>query len=196
MSEIVIDTINILKDKINDAISKAMSENLLPSGEVVNFVVEVPADKSHGNFSTNVAMVCAKNFRMAPIKIAHIIAEHIDLTDTLVAKAEVAAPGFINFFLSEKFFAEVVKDVLEKGVNYGKSNYGNRKKVMVEFVSANPTGPMHMGNARGGALGDCLASVLETAGFNVYREFYINDAGNQIDKFAMSLDIRYQQIFM
>ena len=100
MSEIVIDTINILKDKINDAISKAMSENLLPSGEVVNFVVEVPADKSHGNFSTNVAMVCAKNFRVAPIKIAHIIAEHIDLTDTLVAKAEVAAPGFINFFLS------------------------------------------------------------------------------------------------
>ena len=196
MSEIVIDTINILKDKINDAISKAMSENLLPSGEVVNFVVEVPADKSHGNFSTNVAMVCAKNFRMAPIKIAHIIAEHIDLTDTLVAKAEVAAPGFINFFLSEKFFAEVVKDVLEKGDNYGKSNYGNGKKVMVEFVSANPTGPMHMGNARGGALGDCLASVLETAGFNVYREFYINDAGNQIDKFAMSLDIRYQQIFM
>lgn len=196
MSEIVIDTMNILKDRINDAISKAMSENLLPSGEVINFVVEVPADKSHGNFSTNVAMVCAKNFRMAPIKIAHIIAKHIDLTDTLVAKAEVAAPGFINFFLSEKFFAEVVKDVLEKGTNYGKSNYGNGKKVMVEFVSANPTGPMHMGNARGGALGDCLASVLETAGFNVYREFYINDAGNQIDKFAMSLDIRYQQIFM
>lgn len=109
--------------------------------------------------------------------------------------AEVAGPGFLNFFLSPSFYAAVVAEVLEAGAQYGRSDFGGGKKVMVEFVSANPTGPMHMGNARGGALGDCLASVLDAAGYDVWREFYVNDAGNQIEKFGLSLDVRYQQHF-
>ena len=118
-----------------------------------------------------------------------------DITDTYFSKVEVAGPGFINFYLCDSYYADVLLDIRESGDNYGRSDYGNGKKINVEFVSANPTGPMHMGNARGGALGDCLAAVLDYAGYEVAREFYVNDAGNQIDKFALSLDIRYQQIF-
>ncbi|MBR1779389.1 MAG: arginine--tRNA ligase [Clostridia bacterium] len=195
MSKIVNETAEKIKKIIYTAISKAIDEKLLLKGEISQFIVEIPADNAHGNFSSNVAMTCAKNFKIAPRNLAQIVIDKMDLNGAAIAKAEVAGPGFINFFLSEAFFAEVVNDILTSEEDYGKSDYGENKKVMVEFVSANPTGPMHIGNARGGALGDCLASVLEAAGFDVFREFYINDAGNQIDKFALSLDVRYQQIF-
>ncbi len=195
MSKIVLQATDNLKKIIKQAVSAAIDANTLPKADIPEFVIEMPQDKSHGDFATNIAMVSAKVFRTAPIKIAQSICENIDLTGSMFKKYEIAGPGFINFFLDDTFYIEVLKDIAKLGSDYGKSNYGKGQKVMVEFVSANPTGPMHMGNARGGALGDCLASVLETAGFDTYREFYINDAGNQIEKFALSLDIRYQQIF-
>ena len=139
-------------------------------------------------------MAGAKAFRMPPFKIAQAITENLDLSGTFFEKCETAGPGFINFFLGGDFYAGTVRDILCDPEGYGSSDFGKGEKVMVEFVSAN-TGPMHMGNARGGALGDCLASVLSKAGYQAYREFYVNDAGNQIEKFASSLEARYLQIY-
>ena len=195
MPHTAINTINSLRAAIENAIKKAIANGELTDSPIPQFVIEEPADRSHGDLATNVAMVGAKAFRMPPFKIAQAITQNIDLSDTLVDRFETAGPGFINFFLSKQYFAEVVKEVLSEGDKYGESDYGEGKKVMVEFVSANPTGPMHMGNARGGALGDCLAAVMDKAGYDVYREFYVNDAGNQIEKFACSLEARYLQIF-
>ncbi len=177
------------------AVEKAFSAGVLPGAESAPFIIEVPADKRNGDFSTNAAMVNAKNFRLPPRKIAETIVSFASNEDTYFEKIEVAGPGFINFFLNDAYYADVLLDIRKAGESYGKSDYGKGKRLNVEFVSANPTGPMHMGNARGGALGDCLAAVLEYAGYEVSREFYVNDAGNQIDKFALSLDIRYQQLF-
>lgn len=184
-----------ISELLKNALETAFKENLLPPCAIPEFIIENPANRTHGDFSSNVAMLCAKNFKMPPRKLAEIIVSKIDLSETLLEKVEIAGPGFINFFLKEKFYPEVIKEILDRKEDYGRSDFGKQKKVMVEFVSANPTGPMHMGNARGGALGDCLAAVLDVAGYDVYREFYVNDAGNQISKFAMSLDVRYQQIF-
>ena len=180
---------------IAKAVEKAFSAGVLPGAESAPFIIEVPADKRNGDFSTNAAMVNAKNFRLPPRKIAETIVSFASNEGTYFEKIEVAGPGFINFFLNDAYYADVLLDIRKAGESYGKSDYGKGKRLNVEFVSANPTGPMHMGNARGGALGDCLASVLEYAGYEVSREFYVNDAGNQIDKFALSLDIRYQQLF-
>lgn len=179
---------------IEAAMKKAMTAGMLPEAELPAFTVERPADRSHGDFATNAAMASARAFRMAPPKIAAAIMENLDLNGTYFVKAETAGPGFMNFFLGSAFYSDVLTEVLTKDSAYGRSDYGNHRKVMVEFVSANPTGPMHMGNARGGVLGDTLASVLQKSGANVWREFYVNDAGNQIEKFAKSLEARYLQI--
>ena len=184
-----------LRSRIEAAVQSAMAKGNLPQGEIPKFVIEEPADRSHGDIATNVAMAGARIFRMAPAKAAQIILDNIDLHDSLIEKSEIAGPGFINFFLSKRYFAEVLREIERDGAHYGDSDYGQGKKVMVEFVSANPTGPMHLGNARGGALGDCLAAVLQKAGYQAYREFYVNDAGNQIEKFANSLEARYIQLF-
>ncbi|MDD7293502.1 MAG: arginine--tRNA ligase [Clostridiaceae bacterium] len=184
-----------IEDLIAKAVEKAFSAGVLPASESAPFIIEVPADKRNGDFSTNAAMVNAKNFRLPPRKIAETIVSFASNEGTYFEKIEVAGPGFINFFLNDAYYADVLLDIRKAGDSYGKSDYGKGKRLNVEFVSANPTGPMHMGNARGGALGDCLAAVLEYAGYEVSREFYVNDAGNQIDKFALSLDIRYQQLF-
>jgi arginyl-tRNA synthetase len=184
-----------MKDVITSAIEKAIEKGTLPQGEIPDFIIETPADRTHGDLATNVAMVSAKSFRMPPFKIAKEITDNIDLSNTLFSKFETAGPGFINFFLSPIYYSKVLKEVEQEKESFGRSNFGNKEKVMVEFVSANPTGPMHMGNARGGALGDCLASVLDMAGYDVWREFYVNDAGNQIEKFACSLEARYLQIY-
>lgn len=178
---------------IEAAMKKAMAAGMLPEAELPAFTVERPADRSHGDFATNAAMVSARAFRMAPPKIAAAILENLDLNGTYFVKAETAGPGFMNFFLGSAFYSDVLTEVLTKDSAYGRSDYGNHRKVMVEFVSANPTGPMHMGNARGGVLGDCLSSVLDWSGNDVTREFYINDAGNQVDKFAHSVEGRYIQ---
>ena len=186
---------NQLRQAVLDALGQAVAAGELPAEPIPAFGIEVPADRAHGDLAANVAMVSARALHRAPRQIAEAILAHLSLTGTYLERAEVAGPGFLNFFLSPSFYAAVVAEVLEAGAQYGRSDFGGGKKVMVEFVSANPTGPMHMGNARGGALGDCLASVLDAAGYDVWREFYVNDAGNQIEKFGLSLDVRYQQHF-
>ena len=184
-----------LRAAIECAIHAAMEKGQLPQGDLPSFVLEEPADRSHGDIATNVAMAGARIFRMAPVKAAGIILENLNLSGTYIERHEIAGPGFINFFLSENYFAAVLNEIDEEGARYGESDYGKGEKVMVEFVSANPTGPMHLGNARGGALGDCLAAVMTKAGYDVWREFYVNDAGNQIEKFANSLEARYLQLY-
>ena len=184
-----------LSNVIKNAIETAIKKEQLPAAELPNFIIETPADRTHGDLATNAAMVGAKAFRMPPFKIAQAITENINLENTFFEKCETAGPGFINFFYSPAFYTAVLRDVETEKENYGRTDFGQNKKVMIEFVSANPTGPMHMGNARGGALGDCLASVMDFAGYDVWREFYVNDAGNQIEKFGCSLEARYLQIF-
>lgn len=196
MSVIVSNVRTQLFDIINKAVSALVESGELPGGDIREYKTEVPADRQNGDFSANVAMVNSKVWSMPPRKSAELIAEKINLDGTYFEKVDVAGPGFMNFYLSDRYYSDILSDILEKGDSYGKSNYGNCEKVLVEFVSANPTGPMHMGNARGGALGDCLAAVLSFAGYDVSREFYINDAGNQIDKFGLSLDVRYRQHFL
>lgn len=184
-----------LKNAVSTAIKTAIDKGELINADIPDFVIETPADRKNGDFATNAAMAGARVFRTAPAKIAQAITSNIELEDTFFERCEVAGPGFINFFYSKDFYASVLKDVEEEKENYGSSDYGQGKNINVEFVSANPTGPMHMGNARGGALGDCLAAVLKKAGYNSYKEFYVNDAGNQIEKFACSLDARYLQLY-
>ena len=195
MSKIVFEVKDSIKDIVKNAAIKAIADGVLPEAELTDFNVEVPADRAHGDFAVNAAMVWARIFKSNPRKIAETLVERINFDGTYIEKAEIAGPGFLNLFLSDRYYAAIVSDVLKKGDAYGESDMGAGQKVMVEFVSANPTGPMHIGNARGGALGDCLAAVLDKAGFDVTREFYVNDAGNQIAKFGASLDARYMQIF-
>jgi arginyl-tRNA synthetase len=194
MSQLVKKTQDTLKEKIIEAVNAAVSKGELPQAELPQFIIEKPSDKKNGDFSTNIAMAGAKTYHKAPKMIAQSIVNSLDLSNTLFDRAEIAEPGFINFYLSDEYYSQIVLDVIDKGEEYGKSNYGEGKKILVEFVSANPTGPMHIGNARGGAIGDCLASVLSAAGYDVQREFYVNDSGNQIEKFATSLEVRYLQL--
>lgn len=195
MSYIVNEVQNELKKIIACASEKAAEKGTLAAVPSGTFNVEIPADRANGDFSTNAAMAWARELKNAPRKIADAIIAEVSLEGTYFERVEVAGPGFINFYLGDRYYADILKDIRAKGKDYGRSDYGKGKRINVEFVSANPTGPMHMGNARGGALGDCLAAVLDRAGYEVSREFYINDAGNQIDKFALSLDVRYQQIY-
>ena len=191
-----IQTLNNLKQAITNAFEKAQDLGLLSKeAQIPDFTIETPSDRSHGDLATNAAMVSARAFRLAPRKIAEILTSNISLDGTNLERFEIAGPGFINFFYARSFYSAVIEEIKAQGKNYGRSNYGQGKKVLVEFVSANPTGPMHVGNARGGALGDTLASVLDYAGYQVEREFYVNDAGNQIEKFATSLEIRYMQMY-
>ena len=177
------------------AAKAAIEKGELCSAELTPFSVEVPANRDHGDYAINAAMAWARLFKLPPRKIAEILTANADFQDTYIDRFEIAGPGFINLFLKDCYYADILLDIVAKGDGYGRSDYGEGKKVLVEFVSANPTGPMHIGNARGGALGDCLASVLDFAGYKTEREFYINDAGNQINKFGLSLDLRYLQLF-
>lgn len=200
MSLVKFDGMNLAKNQIatmvKSAFEKAIAAGELPQPEAMkDFVVEIPQDLRNGDFSTNAAMVNSKVFRSNPRAIATAIMKYMEFDGTFFERAELAGPGFINFFLGKEYFETVVKAVLENGENYGRTEYGQGKKYNVEFVSANPTGPMHLGNARGGALGDILAECLDWAGYDVTREFLINDAGNQIEKFGMSLEGRYMQLF-
>ena len=185
-----------IKDLIFDAYKKANENGELPDfdGDIKALInLEIPKDASHGDFSSNLAMLLAKPFRMSPRQIGETILENLSSNEN-IEKTEIAGAGFINFYLTNEYLYSVLQCIENMGKDYGKIDLGKGKKVMVEFVSANPTGPMHMGNARGGALGDCLASVLQYAGYDVTREFYINDAGNQIEKFGKSLEARYIQL--
>ena len=195
MSKIVAISKEQIKECILNAAKAAIDNGVLENAELGNFNIEVPANKEHGDYAVNAALVWAKTFHKAPRQIAEILMQYADFKNSYIEKFEIAGPGFINLFLSNEYYADILADIRDKKDDYGKSNYGEGKKVLVEFVSANPTGPMHIGNARGGALGDCLAAVLAAAGYYTEREFYINDAGNQINKFALSLDLRYLQLY-
>lgn len=178
---------------VETAYEKAVAAGALPQAELPEIAVEIPKDASNGDWASTFAMQCAKPLRMAPRKIAECMVEQADLTNTCFEKMDIAGPGFLNFTLNQSWYQDAVRAVGTCGENYGRTKLENPEKIMVEFVSANPTGPMHMGNARGGVLGDCLAEVLDWAGHDVTREFYINDAGNQVDKFAHSVEGRYIQ---
>ena len=196
MSLLVKQAIAELRTAIMDAAGRAVADGEFPAVPLSDFNVEVPANRDFGDYSANAAMAWARDLHCAPRKIAQALIDRMELCDTFFERCEVAGAGFLNFYLRSSFNACIIQDILEKGDSYGRSDYGRGKKINVEFVSANPTGPRHMGNARGGALGDCLAAVLDFAGYDVSREFYVNDAGNQIAKFGLSLDIRYQQLFL
>ena len=178
---------------IREAYLCAAAAGDLPEGADVRGSVEQPKDTANGDFAANHAMASAKTMHMAPRKIAEALIAHMDLDGTWFASVEAAGPGFLNFRLSDKWYQDVLTAVDDAGADYGRVDDGHGEKVMVEFVSANPTGPMTIGNARGGVLGDCLSEVLDWAGHDVTREFYINDAGNQVDKFAHSVEGRYIQ---
>ena len=183
-----------IEETIKLSAQKAAEFGDIPQIPTGKFQLEVPADRQNGDLSANAAMAWARELRQAPRKTAEALARHIDLTGTYASTCEAAGAGFLNFTFSDKYYVEIVADILAKGEAYGRSDFGAGKRVLVEFVSANPTGPMHMGNARGAALGDCLAAVLSAVGYEVEREFYVNDGGNQILKFGLSLDIRYRQL--
>ncbi len=176
------------------AYEKAAAAGVLPAGAAVKATIEIPKDTAHGDYASSFAMAGAKALHMAPRQIAQVIVDHLALEGSYFNKVEIAGPGFLNFTLGPKWYREVLSTIETEGAVYGSGAEGAGKKVMVEFVSANPTGPMHMGNARGGVLGDTLANVLARDGWNVWKEFYVNDAGNQINKFARSIYARYQQI--
>ena len=178
------------------AYERADQAGILPGDVAVKATIEIPKDTSHGDYASSFAMAGAKAMHMAPRAIAQAIVDHMELEGSFFQKVEIAGPGFLNFTLGPKWFGQVLSDVETEGADYGSNTEGNGEKVMVEFVSANPTGPMHMGNARGGVLGDTLANVLKRDGCNTWKEFYVNDAGNQIHKFAMSINARYMQLIV
>lgn len=180
-------------EAVLNAYRAAVAAGDLPEGDVPAVAVEIPKDTKNGDYASSFAMQCARALHMAPRKIADALVAHTALDGTYFERISIAGPGFMNFHLGKKWYADAVRLVSDMGKAYGRIQAENPEKVMVEFVSANPTGPMHMGNARGGVLGDCLAEVLDWAGHDVTREFYINDAGNQVDKFAHSVEGRYIQ---
>ncbi len=186
------------KDQVLDltvsAYQKAAAEGLLPQDAAVTPSVEIPKDTANGDYTTTFCLAAAKALKKNPRQVAQILMDHMDLSGSYFTSVEMAGPGFLNFRLGNKWFRDTVACVEQEGAAYGCNDALKDQKIMVEFVSANPTGPMHMGNARGGVLGDTLASVLQKSGANVWREFYVNDAGNQIEKFAKSLEARYLQI--
>lgn len=222
MSNIVENMRNGLRRALEQALESAVAAGRLPQVETPDFVVEVPREREHGDFATNLAMLLPRRARMAPRKIADILVENLppgpkggqglhpagekflsamDNRELVhyrplqwVQRVEVAGPGFINFHLDPRWVLEALPLAVEMGDDYGRVPLGEGKKVQVEFVSANPTGLLHMGNARGAALGDSIASILDFAGWQVTREYYINDAGNQIENFALSLEARYFQL--
>ena len=176
------------------AYAAAAAAGELPQAEITTVPVEIPKDTANGDFTSTVAMACARQLKLPPRKIAEALLSHLALDGSYFTSAEIAGPGFLNFRLGKTWYHDVMAAVETEGENYGSADALHGQKIMVEFVSANPTGPMHMGNARGGVLGDTLASVLSFCGADVSREFYVNDAGHQIDKFARSIEVRYLQL--
>ena len=177
------------------AIEGAIAAGELPKAPVPEFALEVPGDRAHGDWACNAAMAGARAFHAAPRKIAEALTAHLNLEGTFFTKCEIAGPGFLNFTYDPAFYGRVLMDIESLGDGYGRSDVGKGKRVLVEYVSANPTGPMHIGNARGGVLGDALSAVLEAAGYQVEREFYVNDAGNQVNRYGLSIEARYMQHF-
>ncbi|MFS0863021.1 arginine--tRNA ligase [Fredinandcohnia sp. 179-A 10B2 NHS] len=179
-----------LKTEIKDAVLKA---NLATEEQIPEVVLELPKEKAHGDYATNMAMQLARVAKKAPRMIAEEIVSNFDKSKASIEKIEIAGPGFINFYMNNSYLTDLVPAILEAGEAYGETTFGNNQKVQVEFVSANPTGDLHLGHARGAAVGDSLCNVLAKAGYDVSREYYINDAGNQINNLALSVEARYMQ---
>ncbi|KKB90792.1 MULTISPECIES: arginine--tRNA ligase [Bacillus] len=179
---------DVLKEEIKAAVLKA---GLAEESQIPNVVLETPKDKTHGDYSTNMAMQLARVAKKAPRQIAEEIVAHFDKGKASIEKLDIAGPGFINFYMNNQYLTKLIPSVLEAGEAYGETNIGNGERVQVEFVSANPTGDLHLGHARGAAVGDSLCNVLSKAGYDVSREYYINDAGNQINNLALSVEVRY-----
>ena len=179
--------------RLEESLIKAQEAGELSFKEIPDFVLEEPRERQHGDLATNLAMTLTKQAKKAPRDIANILIANLNTNGTWITSCEIAGPGFINFRLNPLWLIEVIPEVIRQKEGYGAVNIGKGEKVQVEFVSANPTGLLHMGNARGAALGDSLATLLSMAGYEVSREFYINDAGNQIYNFALSLEARYLQ---
>lgn len=177
-----------LKEEIKAAVLKA---NLAEKEQIPEVIIEVPKDKAHGDYSTNMAMQLARIAKKAPRNIAEELVGHIDKTKASINKIDIAGPGFINFYINPQYLTKLIPEIIGAGEKYGESNVGRGQKVQVEFVSANPTGDLHLGHARGAAFGDSLCNILEKAGYDVTREYYINDAGNQIHNLALSVEARY-----
>ncbi len=192
--------IQYAKDQIKalteGAWAAAAAAGALPEGVSLKGAVEIPKDPQNGDYASSYAMATAKAAKRNPRELAQALADHMDLTGTIFSSVELAGPGFMNFRLGPKWYGDVLAEIEAEGPSYGQNQEGQGRKVMVEFVSANPTGPMHMGNARGGVLGDTLANVLQRDGYSAWKEFYVNDAGNQINKFALSLQARYLQCIL
>jgi arginyl-tRNA synthetase len=179
-----------LKQEIKNAVVKA---NLATVEQIPDVILELPKDKAHGDYSTNMAMQLARVAKKAPRMIAEELVKHFDHSKASIEKIEIAGPGFINFYMNNGYLTELIPAILAAGEKYGETSVGNNQKVQVEFVSANPTGDLHLGHARGAAVGDSLCNVLAKAGYQVSREYYINDAGNQINNLAISVEARYYQ---
>lgn len=191
-----------IREKIEDEIKQQIQKSVATAMEVGDFSVEtlpdiyleIPRERDHGDYATNIAMQLPKQAHKAPRIIAESIIRHINIDNTYVEAVEIAGPGFINFKLKKDWVYEVLLEIESMQNKYGKTEGNKGKKYNLEFISANPTGPMHMGNARGGAIGDILAAIAGWTGYDVTREFYVNDAGNQIAKFGDSLDARFRQL--
>ena len=181
----------LIREAVIKAMEAAKAADKLDYEELADFAVERPREAAHGDFAVNVAMLMAKACRKAPRDIAKLIAEYIDFSGTGIAEMEIAGPGFINFRMENGWLGSCLEEIIAAGDDFGRCDIGQGEKIQVEFVSANPTGELHMGNARGAAIGDSLASILDMAGYQVEREFYVNDAGNQIEKFARTLNALY-----
>ncbi|OLQ49755.1 arginine--tRNA ligase [Bacillus licheniformis] len=179
---------DVLKEEIKAAVLKA---GLAEESQIPNVILETPKEKTHGDYSTNMAMQLARIAKKAPRQIAEEIVAHFDKGKASIEKLDIAGPGFINFYMNNQYLTKLIPSVLEAGEAYGETNIGNGERVQVEFVSANPTGDLHLGHARGAAVGDSLCNVLSKAGYDVSREYYINDAGNQINNLALSVEVRY-----
>ena len=185
-------------DQIKDKLKEEIRQSVIKAGlateeQIPEVILELPKDKAHGDYSTNMAMQLARVAKKAPRMIAETIIEHFDQTKASIKKVEIAGPGFINFYMDNGYLTDLISTILEAGDQYGQTTVGNNEKVQVEFVSANPTGDLHLGHARGAAVGDSLSNILAKAGYDVSREYYINDAGNQINNLALSVEARYFQ---
>src|SRR5699024_329579 len=178
-----------LKAGLSEALENAVKKSGVVS-EVPEIKIETPKDKANGDFSSNIAMALAGQAKKNPRDIAASIIENLDESAASIKSVEIAGPGFINFFMDESSVTQVIPQVMEQGGNYGRSTPEVREKVLIEFVSANPTGDLHIGHARNASVGDTLANIMDFAGYDVEREYYINDAGNQIDNLALSIDAR------